>query len=61
MMGLSAPRLLTFLISFIVMLAVIFAKYFGAVVPGLGNESAQFAGLLVAYVILTFGVLMRSL
>jgi hypothetical protein len=59
-MGLKAPGLLTFLISFIVMMAVLFAKFFGAKIPFL-NENTEFAGLLVAYVILSLGCLMRSL
>ncbi len=59
-MGLKAPGLLTFLISFIVMMAVLFAKFFGAKIPFL-NENTEFAGLLVAYMILALGCLMRSL
>ena len=51
-MGLSAPNLLTFLISFVIVLAVVFAKYFGAVIPGLSGEAAAFVGLLIAYLIL---------
>jgi len=60
-MGLSAPNLLTFLISFVIVLAVVFAKYFGAVIPGLSGESATFVGLLVAYLILWMGCLFRWL
>ncbi len=59
-MGLSSPGLLTFLISFVIMLSVLFAKFFGATIPGLNGEFTQFAGLLVAYVILTMGCLLRS-
>ncbi len=59
-MGLTAPSLLTFLLSFVIMLSVLFAKFFGATIPGLTGEATQFAGLLVAYVILTMGCLMRS-
>ena len=47
-MGLKAPGILTFLLSFIVMLAVLFAKYFGASIPGLNGDVTQFAGLLGA-------------
>ncbi|MBU1211967.1 MAG: hypothetical protein KJ587_11920 [Alphaproteobacteria bacterium] len=60
-MGLSAPSLLTFLLSFVIMLSVLFAKFFGATIPGLTGDTTQFAGLLVAYVILTLGCLIRSL
>ena len=59
-MGLKAPGMLTFLFSFIVMMAVMFAKFFGAQIPGL-NEHTQFAGLLAAYVVLAAGCLLRSL
>ena len=59
-MGLKAPGMITFLLSFIVMMAVIFAKFFGAKVPFL-NENTEFIGLFVAYVILSLGCLIRSL
>jgi Mg/Co/Ni transporter MgtE len=60
-MGLSAPNLLTFLISFVIVLAVVFAKYFGATIPGLTSDSATFVGLLVAYLVLWLGCLFRWL
>lgn len=60
-MGLKAPGLLTFLISLIVMLAVLAARYFNATIPGLEGNITQFAGLLVAYFILMFGCLFRAL
>lgn len=60
-MGLTAPALLTFLLSFVIMLAVMFAKFFGATIPGLTGDMTQFAGLLVAYIILAMGCLFRSL
>ena len=59
-MGLKAPGLLTFLISFVVMMAVLFAKFFGAKIPFL-NENTEFAGLLLAYAVLALGCLLRSL
>ena len=59
-MGLKAPGLLTFLISFVLMMAVMFAKFFGAKIPGL-NEYTEFSGMLGAYVILALGCLVRSL
>ena len=60
-MGLSTPSLLTFLVSFVIMLAVLFARYFGATIPGLTGDVTQFTGLLVAYLILAIGCLSRSL
>ena len=60
-MGLKAPGLLTFLFSFVIMLAVMFAKYFGASIPGLSGDVTQFAGLLVAYLILVAGCILRAL
>ncbi len=60
-MGLKAPSMLTFLLSFILALAVMFAKYFGATIPGLSGDTTQFSGMLVAYVILMLGCLLRSL
>jgi len=60
-MGLSAPNLLTFLISFVLVLAVVFAKYFGASIPGLASEAATFVGLLLAYLVLWLGCLVRWL
>ena len=57
--GLKAPGMITFLVSLIVMLAVLSAKYFNATIPGLTGDVTQFAGLLVAYVILLAGCLFR--
>ncbi len=59
-MGLTTPSLPTFLLSFVIMLSVLFAKFFGATIPGLNGETTQFLGLLFAYIILTLGCLMRS-
>jgi hypothetical protein len=60
-MGLTAPALITFLLSFVLMLAVMFVKFFGATIPGLTSDFTQFAGLLGAYIILALGCLFRSL
>jgi Ca2+/H+ antiporter len=57
-MGLKAPGMLTFMISFVIMMAVIFAKFFGARIPGL-NENTEFIGLFVAYLVLGAGCLGR--
>jgi len=60
-MSLSSPSLITFLLSFVVAMAVMFARYFGAAIPGLTGESAQFAGLVVAYLLLMIGCLVRNI
>jgi hypothetical protein len=60
-MVLKAPGILTFLLSIIVALAVLFAKFFGAAVPLLTGETTHFYGMLAAYVILLFGCIMRGL
>lgn len=60
-MGLSSPSLITFLLSFVVAMAVLFAKYFGAAIPGLTSGGMQFAGMFVAYILLAMGCLVRNL
>ena len=60
-MGLKAPGFLTFLVSFVLMLAVMGAKYFNATIPGLTGDVTQFAGLLIAYFILVLGCVLRAL
>lgn len=58
-MGLKAPGILTFMLSVILVVAVLMAKFFGATIPLLtGNE---FWALLVAHVILVLGCVMRGL
>ncbi|MBX9588307.1 MAG: hypothetical protein K2X43_03315 [Hyphomonadaceae bacterium] len=60
-MALKAPGILIFLLSIILALAVLFTKFFGATVPLLSGETTQFYGLLLAYIILVFGCIMRGL
>jgi hypothetical protein len=60
-MVLKGPGLLTLLVSIVLALAVLFAKFFGATVPLLTQETWQFYGLLTAYVILLLGCIMRGL
>jgi hypothetical protein len=60
-MGLSSPSLVTFLISFVIAMAVLFAKYFGAAIPGLTSEGMQFAGIVAAYFVLVLGCLIRNI
>ena len=60
-MVLKATGILTFMLSFLIMMAVLFSKYFGATIPGLTGEVTHFAGLLAAYLLLLFGCLFRAL
>ena len=60
-MALKAPGILIFLLSIILALAVLFTKFFGATIPFLSGESTQFYGLLLAYIILVLGCIMRGL
>jgi hypothetical protein len=60
-MALKAPGILVFLLSVILALAVLFTKFFGATIPMLSGETTQFYGMLLAYVILVFGCIMRGL
>ncbi len=60
-MALKAPGILVFLLSIILALAVLFARYFSATVPLLTVDATQFYGLLAAYVILVLGCIMRGL
>ena len=60
-MALKAPGILIFLLSIILALAVLFTRFFQAVVPLLGADNTQFYALLVAYVILVLGCIMRGL
>jgi hypothetical protein len=60
-MALKAPGILVFLLSIILALAVLFTKFFGATIPFLSGETTQFYGMLLAYVILVLGCIMRGL
>ena len=58
-MALKAPGILTFMLSIILAVCVLFVKFFGASVPLVnGNE---FWFLLLAHIILVFGCVMRGL
>lgn len=59
-MALKAPGILAFLLSIAVLLAVLAARFFGAV-PFIAGEPAQFYALLAAYVVLLLGCTMRGL
>lgn len=58
-MALKAPGILTFLVSIILVVAVLMIKFFGASVPGLTGH--EFWGLLIAHAILVSGCLMRAM
>jgi hypothetical protein len=60
-MFLKAPGLLTFSVSVLLALSVLYARYFGADVPFLMGDASQFYGMLIAYVILVLGCTMRGL
>ncbi len=60
-MVLKPPGIITFMLSFFIMVAVLGSKYFGASIPGLTGEVTHFFGLLVAYLLLMFGCLFRGL
>jgi hypothetical protein len=58
-MALKAPGIITFLISVVLVVAVLMIKFAGANVPGLTGH--EFWGLLIAHLILAAGCLMRGL
>ena len=62
-MRLSPPSFIIFLLSLILAALVILAKYFGITVPVLSDIIAgkNFEVLLVAYVLLFLGVVIRGL
>ena len=60
-MVLKAPGILTFLVSIILALGVLYARYFSANVPFLTGDATQFYSMFGAYVILVLGCLMRGL
>lgn len=58
-MGLSAPGIITFMVSVILTVCALMAKYFGAQIPLI--QGHEFWALLVAQLILTLGCLIRTL
>jgi hypothetical protein len=57
-MALKAPGILTFLVSIILVVAVLMIKFFGANVPGLSGH--EFWGVLAAHLLLAAGCLART-
>jgi hypothetical protein len=60
-MALKAPGILIFILSLVVSLAVLFTRFFGSTVPFLTGDATQFYALLVAYLVLVLGCIMRGL
>ena len=60
-MILKGPGILTFVVSIVLALLVLYARYFGSDVPFLMGDASQFYGMLIAYVILVLGCTMRGL
>ena len=60
-MRLTAPSFIVLLISVLVAGAVIAERYFGVSIPIIGSEIKHFATLLVAYVVLLLGVLIKGI
>jgi len=60
-MILKAPGILTFLVSVVLALGILYSRYFGRDVPFLTGDASQFYGMLIAYVILVLGCTMRGL
>ena len=59
-MGLKAPGILIFLASVILVVAVLIARFFGATIPFLTGDTYQFYGLLLGYVLLVVGNIVRG-
>jgi hypothetical protein len=58
-MALKAPGIIAFMLSIIIAVCVLVVKFFGAAIPFMtGNE---FWFLLIAYVVLVLGCIMRGL
>jgi hypothetical protein len=60
-MFLKTPGFPVFLLSLVLALWVLYARFFGRDVPFLMGEASQFYGMLFAYVILLLGCTMRGL
>jgi len=58
-MGLKAPSILTFMISVIMVVVVVIAKFFGASIPLISGH--EFYVLLCAYALLVLGCMTRAL
>ena len=58
-MALKAPGILTFMLSVILVVFVVSAKFFGANIPVVAGH--EFWMLLVAHLVLVLGCIMRNL
>lgn len=57
--GLKAPSIITFMLSVILAVIVLMSIFFGAEIPGLKNN--ELWALLLSYVILMLGCMVRGL
>jgi len=60
-MALKAPGILVFMLSIILSLTVLFARFFGATIPFLTGDAMQFYAMWAAYLVLLLGCIMRGL
>jgi hypothetical protein len=60
-MFLKAPSILIFAVSIILAAVILYARYVGTYVSFLTGDPIQFYGLLVAYLVLVLGCIMRGL
>jgi ascorbate-specific PTS system EIIC-type component UlaA len=60
-MFLKAPGIVIFLVSVVLVVIVLYARYSGSDVPFLTGEVRQFYAMFAAYVILLLGCTMRGL
>jgi len=60
-MFLKAPGILIFALSIILAAVMLYARYIGTYAAFLTGDAIQFCGLLVAYLVLVLGCIMRGL
>ena len=60
-MFLKAPGFLVFGLSVILAAVILYARYVGTYVSFLTGDALQFYGLLLAYLVLVLGCIMRGL
>lgn len=58
-MGLKAPGIITFVVSIILVVCAVVVRFFGAEIPMIAGH--EFMTVLVAYLILVMGCLLRAL
>jgi hypothetical protein len=60
-MALKAPGIIVFMLSIVLLLAVLFSRFFGAQLPYLTGDVTQFYAMMAAYLVLMMGCIMRGL